>query len=642
MNLRIKQNHYFFHWLLFVVFAFLGLFSCKENQGSVVQVPDSENQWPMSGGPDGSYKIKTTLKVPVKWSVRDNENIKWKKTLPAGGQSGIAVWDDKLFFTINPPLDTPAFSVLQSQFDKAQTEYNTIYTAELNILKNTGDADFKKVFRLKKDALNNWEAFLALNENYQNLPTEKKQNTFNRLLTRSEEGRMYSEANKNLMDYVNSKSDAVLKRYEQFKLAEKALETRPTGTDVVLYCMDANNGETLWTQTVKGLLPSDYNYAFSDSTTPCPMTDGDFVWAINASGGMACFSMEGDLVWERTWMPTVGRPFNKQFDSVLFQDVILNVEPPFENDSTRVKDWNYLHAFNKYTGKHLWTTKEAITHYNTPVIGETADGKPAILIARGGPHGVPERPVGLSLISLDEKNAGNALWNWEPEAPNKLSGYGALNTQHWDKEKVSWIYKCEENLTVNSVTGKLIGQKALHTVDQYIYNEDTKKYTLKENVVLQNSENEFHCNMAVNDYTYYMVMHKPFIARHHIVTGKNEHLELPFEKDSDGGFIWKIPQTNDGLNAKGQLHSNDARVMGDGFQRSFLGSPVMVNNYIFFTNAVGMVYVIDTNTEHFDETALVSVNDLGEKRKTWTVNTLSFANGHIYHRTLKEIICIGE
>ncbi|MDO7136144.1 hypothetical protein [Algibacter lectus] len=372
------------------------------------------------------------------------------------------------------------------------------------------------------------------------------------------------------------------------------------------------------------------------------MTDGEFVWAINASGGMACFSLDGDLVWERTWMPTVGRPFNKQFDSVLFEDIILNVEPPLESDSTRIKEWNYLHAFNKFTGNHEWTTEAAITHYNTPVIGETSEGKPAILIARGGPHGVPERPVGLSLISLEQQYAGQALWHWEPEAPNNLSGYGALNTQHWDTEKISWIYKCEENLTVNSNTGELMSQKPLNIVDQYIYDEADKTYHLNEGVVLKNSENEFHCNMAVNDYTFYMVMHKPFIARHNMVTGKNEHLELPHEKNADGSFIWKTPQTNDGLNAKGQLHSNDTRVLGDGFQRSFLGSPVMINNYIYFTNAVGMVYVIDANAERFDESALVSVNDLGEKGKTWTVNTLSFANGHIYHRTLKEIICIGK
>ncbi|MWW23355.1 serine/threonine protein kinase related protein [Algibacter lectus] len=640
MNLNLKNNIFFLKSLLLATLVFLA--SCKQETGSVVKIANSDNQWPMSGGPDGSYKIKTDLQVPVQWSVRNNENIKWKKSLPAGGQSGIAVWDDKLFFTINPPLDTPAFSELQSNYDEAKSNYDTIYTEELSFLRKEGVSAFETVFNRKNTAHNLFEVFLLSNENYQKLSSEKKKTNYNRLLNKSGAGRMFSEANKKLIDYVNSKSDRVLKSYNQFQQAEKALKTRPVGTDIVLYCMDANTGETLWMRTVKGLLPSDYNYAFSDATTPCPMTDGEFVWAINASGGMACFSLKGDLVWERTWMPTVGRPFNKQFDSVLFEDIILNVEPPLESDSTRIKEWNYLHAFNKNTGNHEWTTQAAITHYNTPVIGETSEGKPAILIGRGGPHGVPERPVGLSLISLEQNNAGESLWHWEPEAPNKLSGYGALNTQHWDTEKISWIYKCEENLTVNSNTGELMSQKPLNIVDQYIYDEMDKTYHLNEGVVLKNSENEFHCNMAVNNYTFYMVMHKPFIARHNMVTGKNEHLELPHEKNADGSFIWKTPQTNDGFNAKGQLHSNDARVLGDGFQRSFLGSPVMINNYIYFTNAIGMVYVIDANAERFDERALVSVNDLGEKGKTWTVNTLSFANGHIYHRTLKEIICIGE
>lgn len=641
-----KSRVYFLYKINVIFIAFLsfclGFISCNQDTGSIVKVTNSDNQWPMSGGPDGSYKVKTALKVPIKWSVRNNENIKWRKSLPAGGQSGIAVWNDKIFFTINPPLETPPFSELQSNYKRTKSVYDSIYDEVLTDLIKRGEPAFKKVFNLKNSTNKKWETFLTTNKNYKNLPEHQKQNVYNRLLTRSEEGKIFTETSQKVVDYVNSKSEKASINYEILSKAKKRFNNRPSGTDIILYCMNANTGEELWTKTVKGLLPSDYNYGFSDSTTPCPITDGEYVWAINASGGMACFTMEGDRVWERTWMPTVGRPFNKQFDSVLFKDLILNVEPPIENDSIRIKEWNYLHAFDKKTGKQLWVTKEAITHYNTPVIGETIDGKPAILIARGGPHGVPERPVGLSLISLEAENEGNALWSWEPEAPNKLSGYGALNTQHWDKEKISWIYKCEENLTINSSTGELISQKPLNIVNQYIFDEETRKYILKENVELINSENEFHCNIAINDYTFYMVMHKPFLARHNVATGKNEHLQLPYEINTDGSFIWNTSQTNDGLNFKGQLHSRDRRVLGDGFQRSFLGSPVMVNNYIYFTNALGMVYVIDANAENFDETALVSVNDLGKKGETWTVNTLSFANGHIYHRTLKEIICIGE
>ena len=55
-----------------------------------------------------------------------------------------------------------------------------------------------------------------------------------------------------------------------------------------------------------------------------------------------------------------------------------------------------------------------------------------------------------------------------------------------------------------------------------------------------------------------------------------------------------------------------------------------------------MVYVIDANAEKFDQSAIVAVNDLGKTGETWSVNALTYANGKLYHRTMKEIICIGE
>ncbi|MDO5980207.1 PQQ-binding-like beta-propeller repeat protein [Flavivirga spongiicola] len=518
----------------------LVLISCSSTKKNVVTVTGSENQWPMSGGPDGSWKIETSLKVPTKWSVRTGENIKWKKTLPEGGQSGIAVWGDKIFLTINPPNDDPT----------------------------------------------------------------------------------YSEA-----------SD---------------VKGGATNKDIVLFCLNSNNGDIVWNKTIKGTIESEYNYGFSDATTPTPMTDGKHVWAINASGGMACFSMEGHLVWERTWQPipvTPNRPFNKQFDSIIFEDFILNVEPAVENDSIRTTAWNYLHAFDKNTGNRLWVTKAAVTNYNTPVLGETKDGKPAILMGRGGPHSVPERPVGLSLISLHDKTQGEALWHWEPKEKNNVSGWGALSTQHWNGEKASWFYEGKSHLTIDTKTGKLVSQKDMRIVDLNKYDTISKKYNLQKDVEIKDFGGayhyHYHCNIPVGEYVYFMGLYKPFIKRHHTTTGKTEYLEVPEEMSEDGGYIWK-KQSNDGLNSQGQLHSSDNRTRGGGFQKCFLGSPTVINDYIYFTSAIGIVYVIDANAEKLDESAIIAINDLGERGKTWTVNSLSFASGNIYHRTMKEIVCIGK
>jgi len=42
--------------------------------------------------------------VPTPWRVESEENILWRTTLPETGQSGIAVWEDRIFLTTMKPL----------------------------------------------------------------------------------------------------------------------------------------------------------------------------------------------------------------------------------------------------------------------------------------------------------------------------------------------------------------------------------------------------------------------------------------------------------------------------------------------------------------------------------------------------------
>ena len=59
--------------------------------------------WPQAGGPNGNFIIEDA-NAPSKWSVTLDQNIAWKKTLPELGQSSVTIWEDKLFFTINKPV----------------------------------------------------------------------------------------------------------------------------------------------------------------------------------------------------------------------------------------------------------------------------------------------------------------------------------------------------------------------------------------------------------------------------------------------------------------------------------------------------------------------------------------------------------
>ena len=88
--------------------------------------------------------------------------------------------------------------------------------------------------------------------------------------------------------------------------------------------------------------------------------------------------------------------------------------------------------------------------------------------------------------------------------------------------------------------------------------------------------------------------------------------------------------------------AQDPRIKLGGFTKSFLGAPTVVNDRIYFTSMTGLVYVLDANAKTLDRSAILAVNDLGPVGETWTVNSITYANGRLYHRTMKEVICISK
>ena len=55
-----------------------------------------------AAGPNGTWSVPDA-KPPITWSVARNQNILWRAPLPNGGQSGIAVWGNRLFLTTFEP-----------------------------------------------------------------------------------------------------------------------------------------------------------------------------------------------------------------------------------------------------------------------------------------------------------------------------------------------------------------------------------------------------------------------------------------------------------------------------------------------------------------------------------------------------------
>lgn len=432
----------------------------------------------------------------------------------------------------------------------------------------------------------------------------------------------------------------------------------PNGKDILGYCLNAKTGAILWTVEIPGTAVSIPAYFFADATSPTPVTDGRHVWFTNAFGGMGCCDFAGKLLWTRQWTPTGNRPPNKLFEPILTDGALLSLEPRDPTDPKRESDpWNYIRGLDKLTGKTLWVSDDALTHYNTPVMSRLADGTPALLMGRGGYHDVPEAPIGLSLVSLAPGHEGRTLWRFAAEPKGK-----ALYVQHWNAKYAFWInQETAEHQVLDAATGKLLRTQPLMThADWRRHDPATGKYQLLADVDFTAQTPPIKvfpaqlCNMVLGRWHWFLCYAEEkkhigpayCVARVNIETGKTEYLEVPVSVTRVAGradsFIWGQPQSSSTINSRGIDIATDKRSKGDGWWWGYLGSPTAAGGKIFFTTMLGITYVLDGNAAVLDEKALLSVNDLGPPPETWSLNSVSYADHHLFHRSMKEVVCIGD
>ena len=494
-----------------------------------------------AGGPSGTYNYKTKHNYPHSWSARLDKNIKWRTKLPEGGQSGIAVYGNKLFLTT-----------------------------------------MKKVEHDSKD-----------------VPRHKLK-----------------------------------------------------GADITAYCVNASNGKILWSKEMTGdqNAKSEYMYGFSDSSTPTPIATKTHVYFYNASGKLSCFKHDGTLVWERDWKPVIRIPrlpvfpFNKQFEPFMHKDTVFNMEPRW-TEGDKEYGHNRLVALDAKTGELKWFSQATLTHYNTPQFGKV-NGKAAALIGRGSHHRVPEGPRGYSLIDLE---TGKEIWKYSPKGG--MANYNST----WNSKYTVWMHENGKIDVLDSKTGEFVKTISLTAKVDLHETNNGEKSSQKDIKLGHDIFPAWYSNIIVGKYLFFTTWTSSkyrrrigelrAYARVNLETDKVEYLEVPVEvnrvKGQKDEFIWDKEMRTETVNSRGLDTAHDKRSQRDGWHWNFNPNPIVVNNKLYLTSMVGITYCIDIKAKDWSK-ALMSINDLGEQGKVWTVNTITPYKGHFFHRTLKELICIRK
>ena len=154
----------------------------------------------------------------------------------------------------------------------------------------------------------------------------------------------------------------------------------------VVWCLDAETGEALWTHRYGARIWDKYHDGGSLTT---PSIDGDVVYLSNREGHLFCFdAADGDVRWERDVADELGtKPPQWGFSG-----------SPLVLDDALVLNLGRVAAVRKKDGKLLWKTDDYGDAYATPVDFELGK-KPAIAVMGGKELVVVDRARGRELAT---------------------------------------------------------------------------------------------------------------------------------------------------------------------------------------------------------------------------------------------------
>ena len=443
------------------------------------------------------------------------------------------------------------------------------------------------------------------------------------------------------------------------------------GTDIVAWCCNADTGEVIWNRPVKAEHPLRLSGCFSDSSSPPPVTDGRYVVFFNASGRITCFDMDGKEQWSRGKM-AVGRSQPFLQDGRIVNSRLVYTRQKYmpekghfthEHKDAPESLWTNLEAIDLETGDPAWSSSCGVNMGCIPSPLSLSRGRKVIFVGRGGGHSPPEKPEGVSMINALD---GSTIWTLPLEGYMSTQTYGVFGSH-------VMIFHKDEHLWVNVESGQ-IDRRISICNDVTVHGWSKEGYaTRKESLPAKGKRSIIQqSNVVVGHYHFFRSYTHPYLGRINLTTGDLEYLQVPVQQRRtpngetealfDASQMSKpIPKDrkewpfgtgttisfvawdlNDVANNNGHQVMGDARSQGNGWGHHASAIPTAAGGCVYFPIMSGMVYVVDAKADRFDDSALVSVSDLGPVNRTWTRSCLTFAHGRIYARTIKHLICIEQ
>jgi outer membrane protein assembly factor BamB len=165
-----------------------------------------------------------------------------------------------------------------------------------------------------------------------------------------------------------------------------------------LSAVDTKTGEIIWHRSIRAT-GRPYCHPTSANAAPTPCTDGRQVYAFYSSNDMACYDLNGNLVWYRSLVdahPLAGNDVGMSSSPVVVDGVVVvNVECQGDSFTT---------GLEATTGKTLWEVpRPKKANWSSPRVAVGQDGK-SVVVIHGSTGAIGIEPIsGKIAWQLDER-----------------------------------------------------------------------------------------------------------------------------------------------------------------------------------------------------------------------------------------------
>ena len=437
-----------------------------------------------------------------------------------------------------------------------------------------------------------------------------------------------------------------------------------TGKDIVAWCLSKEDGEILWRREIPGGYVTRLSAPFGDASSPAAVTDGKLVWFLNPTGKLTCFDFEGNEQWSKE-VKSVSRTNPVLFDGkLIFHRQVYSPDDdgkfPHKRAETGKHTWTQLQAVDAKSGDIVWISECGVNMGCVPLVQKLNDGTHVMVVGRGGGHGPPETPDGVSMIRADN---GKTLWTLELPQFMSTQTYPVV-------DNLALIFHKGDHLWVSAITGKITRQVSIVNevpVRRWIRKGDYK--TVTENLPEKKPRSiTQQSNLRVGNFHYFRSYTANYLGRVNIRNGKTEYLELPLQVLREPGnpdqILWNMDQLpdekrktsgkkkmdltsaslrpNQVKNSRGMVVMGDIRSVKNGWGHTASPIATAFGNHLIVPLLSGMVFVVEADAETFDEKALIAINDLGPLGETFTRASLTTDGTNIFGHTIQGIIAIGK